>query len=1064
MPIQSSFPKVADQILTLNKNVIDVLTKINSITTTTESSVTVQLYDDKGILRNFTLPTISSLKSEIERLNNNINSLYNIDTTGSMIQTSPGTFKKVVTVDLNREPAAINTLGAATTFVATNNWFFDSMINPMLSVEFDLTGQIEDNVRRIQTRRYIVDFEKDGAGNLTANGQSALNSFNASFRGNSSITITDFESWHKTTPGVLDGQNPKIDDQIFDLEPNELLYQGEFSVIRQQEDRVNRKLYYVIDTTQFTNLSTGQIERLTVGHEMILNLPKSTTRYRITEISTVEVQPKIRLERVEGMEPVPVGTGILKIYSPVISKKTVAVSVGYDERNVIFAKPINTDGHLLARDWSKGSGFYTNDLRLSSTTSDNGTTMEQFYTDFVYDYGTVIKDMVAKKIPNILGGTPVAPTLTATNFQVVQINKHLTDTPNSKLLKQKHNYQQTLKSEIQQISQAIIDMNKKTKVEKNASASAKKTTMLEIDELTKKKDSRSKLLSTVTQEILDLSKNPNNKVAPKFAARGFWTIPDPVIVKGSKSQEIVQFKIQYKYLSKDGKESPVQSYKIDDTQTTGVISNWIEMKTEAKRRIFDPATNTYTWEAQDVSNAEVPNINQLDIPIQPNEKIEVRIKSLTEVGWPESPVESDWSEILTVEFPTDLDNVLNENETIKNEASKEEVKISLQADLSAKGLDEHLSDTMTVNNKIFHHESKRILSGFTNENGIALDLYEYLDSLQQRIKSLEEKIKRAKGELKVVIRAKEQETVVEDGRSYSYIVQCEDHLDKYEETGVNTNRVYQNRIYKIEDYEVRIMNASADSPLGLLSDRNYGTSTDIYDKALPQVFWVDENDQLIVSNSSGSTKTQLDNQIIWSVNYDTGAQKNNLARAVDNQFIKNNTNSVTDILGSDAYNLGFGSTGLLQFVGNDLRLIEPSKWTEPQSREDSSSVTKLLTTVHPVVKKLETIRETNADKLYSLSPGDQNTLRIPVNIYFKMNSLDNTVGGENFTYVSINNTTKNVKHVKKVKFLLYNEAENKSFKFTIEFTINRQREGSSFQKNYTTPYIVRNDLNNDYSI
>jgi len=544
MPIQSSFPKVADQILTLNKNVIDILTKINSVTTSTENSISVQLYDDKGILRNFSLPTINSLKSEIERLNNNINTLYNIDTTGAMVQTSPGTFKKIVTVDLNREPAAINTLGAATTFVATNNWFFDSMINPMISVEFDLSGQIEDNVRKVQARRYIIQFDKDTTGNLTANGQSALNSFNASFRGNSSIVITDFETWHKTTPGVSDGQNPKIDDQIFDLEPNELLYQGEFSVLRQQEDRMNRKLWYVLDTLQFTNLSTGKIEKLDIGNEVIINMPKSTTRYRINEISTVEVNPKIRLERVEGLEPVPVGTGILKIYSPIISKKTIAISVGYDERNVVFAKPINTDGHLLARDWSKGTGYYTNDLRLSSTTADNGTTMEQFYTDFVYDYGTVIKDMVAKKIPNILGGTPTAPALTSTNFQVVQINKHLTDTPNSKLLKQKHNYQQTLKSEIQQISQAIIDMNKKAKIDKNASASAKKTTMLEIDDLTKKKDSKSKLLSTVTQEILDLSKNPNNKVAPKFAARGFWTIPDSVIAKGSKSQEIVQFKIQ----------------------------------------------------------------------------------------------------------------------------------------------------------------------------------------------------------------------------------------------------------------------------------------------------------------------------------------------------------------------------------------------------------------------------------------------------------------------------------------------------------------------------------------
>jgi hypothetical protein len=39
---------------------------------------------------------------------------------------------------------------------------------------------------------------------------------------------------------------------------------------------------------------------------------------------------------------------------------------------------------------------------------------------------------------------------------VVQINKHLTDTPDSNLIKQKHNQQKSLKSEVEQLNSAIF--------------------------------------------------------------------------------------------------------------------------------------------------------------------------------------------------------------------------------------------------------------------------------------------------------------------------------------------------------------------------------------------------------------------------------------------------------------------------------------------------------------------------------------------------------------------------------------------------------------------------------
>ena len=1055
MAIQSSFPKVADQVITFNKNIVDILTKINSTTTTTEPSVNVQIYDDNGVLRNFSLPSVSALKAEIDRLNNNINSLYSIDTTGSLIQTSPNTFKKIITVDLNREPAPISSLGSINSFKATNNWFFDSMLNPMLSVELDLAGQIEDNVRKVQVRRYIVSFAKDANGTITNTGQAALNSFNQLFRGNSNVVITDFENWHRTTPGVIEPLNPRIDEQVFDLEPNELLFEGNFSVLRIQEDRLNRKLWYVLDTLEYLNIATNTIQKLSNGSEVIINRNQTSTRYKVIEVSTAETNPRVRFEKVEGLEAIPVGIGVLKIYSSIIYNKTLRVSVGYNERNVVFAKPLNTDNHLLCRTWSPGTGYWSNDLRLSSNSSDNGTTMEQFYTDFVYDYGTVLQDLVAKKTPNKLAGTPIAPTLNTDNFKVVQINKHLTDSVDSNSIKQKHNQQQNLKSEVEQINQAILDRNKRAKVEKFKSEAHKKLSLLEIQDLISKKDSKARLANTLTQEIIDISKNPMSKVDPKFSVRGFWTIPDAIITRGTKPQEIVQFRVQYRYLSKDGKETPIETFKVDNTQKTASFSNWNEFKTDARKRTFDKGTGVYTWQIEDISSADTPNINQLDLSIQANEKLEIRIKSISEVGWPESAVESDWSEVLTVTFPDDLNNVLNENDFILKEATKEDLKVKMNAELSAKGLDDHLSDTIVVNSKTFHHDAEKILSGFKDANGVALDLYEYLKRQEDRIKGLEEKIKRAKGELEIVVLRNNQEFIITNGSETTFTVECEDYLEPYKATGIPTGRVFANQVYVVKDFVVKVKNKSTDSPLGLLSDKNYTSNTTAYNSNSPQVFWVNDHDELLTTDTSGQTRTQMNNQFIWAVNYSsiTSNSVNKLGENIGNSFNTKGSNSITNVLSSNEYNLGYNETSILSFVGNNKSVLDNSKWLD--TNVTVSSTTKLLTTIHPIVKDLDDIVETNSDKVSTMKPGDSNSIIVPLNIYFKLNALDTNQNGLNYKYVDFNNSKETVKHIKKVKFALENEAENRPFTFTIKFNINRNKVIFKRPDSFTTPYVTR---------
>jgi len=56
-----------------------------------------------------------------------------------------------------------------------------------------------------------------------------------------------------------------------------------------------------------------------------------------------------------------------------------------------------------------------------------------------------------------------------------------------------------------------------------------------------------------------------------------------------------------------------------------------------------------------------------------------------------------------------------------------------------------------------------------------------------------------------------------------------------------------------------------------------------------------------------------------------------------------------------------------------------------------------------------------------------------------MNSVDPTQTDSNYNYVDLNGNNVYVRHVKKLKFLLENEAENRPFIFTLQFSMNRAK-------------------------
>lgn len=1039
MSLNTSHNKVAEQIINYNSNMVEMIDKINQIVTSTDPSIILNITDLNGVIKQINIPSVGYLKSEIDKLNSNIKSIYNLDNSAGSLISSGNTFKKVVSVDLNKEPNDITSLSTLNNFTISKNCFFDSLLNPQLFIDMDLSGKIENNVRKCLVRRYIVDFENNDD-ILTVNGQSALNSFNSNFRNINNINIVDFEEWLKYTPGVLNQIDFNYDESIFDLEANKLKYSGLYSVLKVEEDTLNKKLWYHIDRLTYIDNDTSEVFELVVGDELILNVDYSTTRYKITEVSKISVNPKVTLERVDGYDVIPVGVETLKFYSQILYTKKLRVSVGYNERNVVFIKPINSINNIMSKNWSLGVGYWTNDLRLSSKDSDNGVTMEQYYKSKVNDYGLVLKDIVSKKIPNILGVVPNPPNMDVNNLKVVQINKHLTDNSNIKTIKDKNSLKNSLKSEIQQLDESLVNKNKEYRSSRFQSDSAKKQFQNEIDEINKKRESKSKLLTSVIKEILDITNNTSNKETPKFRIRGFWNIPEPIVNRDTDPQEVVQFEISYRYLSLDGRQSNPEVFEIVDNnniQKTASFSNWINIKTDSRKRVYDGDIKKYIWEKLDESSVDTNNINQLDIPIQPNERVEIKVRSISEVGFPESPLISEWSDIISLDFPDELLPLFNSNDSIEKDALKEDLNLSIQTELSARGLDDHLSGTFILNNKTIHHTSDSISSGFKDVNGTQVNLYDYLITLTNKITALEEIVNKAKGELQVIVYRNNDRFDIKNGSNITFTIECEDYLDQYSGSGLPFGRIYANDIYVIKDFIVKVKNNTNSSKLGLLSNRNYdlGTKSDIYNNSSPQVFWVDNNDDLIFNNGTGETRTQLNNQFLWSVNYE--GSDNNIIKLSSDISSSVSSGSLTNVLSLNNTNIGYKDGNLLSFQSSNNSLLDSSKWIDLNPNVASS--TKLLTTIHPVVNSLSNIVESNSEKVKSIGSESNEDINIPINIYFKMNSLDNSKDGLNYRYVNLNKQKKTVQHIKKVKFLLEDQSENRPFIFTINFVINRNK-------------------------
>ncbi len=749
---KNSFSSLIAQFLRLQKNSLEIINKLNDVTTSSKDSVEIEFLMDDNTSENIQVPSFGFLKTEINRLDENIKALSGLEDNKANVRNADGTVAKIYQAKTLKDPSSPSSLQVPGTFQARNNWFFESFLNPLLYIEIDVENQIPENSESVYVKRIIANTQSDVQKQY----------FDNNLKGRNDITDADFIA-------SLESQGIQyfVDEQINSLDLRTIRYTGSFGVLRIFDEEVqttvngvtttNTVRKYKLNTLKYNDVlsDTENSRTLTKGDLLITN---GGTKYEITAIDITN--QTIVLKRLFGFEAIQLGDSSLTIYSNVLSNRQVEVNVGFDERQGVFIKSIDGDFNVASSKYSPGICFWSNELQI--TTSDGVKTLEAFYNSQVSDFGKIfIASAKDNTIPAIYGQTPSAPVVSPGNFKVVRVNSQITNSKESVSFKDKIKIKNTLKNEIDSIDRAIDQTRKQISELTTTSAGSTPTAEYKklndkISSLTKDKASKTELVSTTISEINNLIITvPEITESPKYRVRGFWPIPEPIIDPKTGEQNIVQFNVRYRYLSTTGNPNGVDQIDYIDNNgvaKTGQFTNWTQFKSDVRKKIYDINTGTYVWQIEDVSDANTVNINQLDIPITKGEKVEIQVQSISEAGWPTNPLTSDWSTSAIVDFPPDL-VVQVDNSAFAVQNNTDTAVARVQSDLQAKGLDQHLSTQFTSGDKFFAHNSSVIASGFFDATGKALDLFQKLTQIDNELQSLRALIAKAKGTLGVYLRS-----------------------------------------------------------------------------------------------------------------------------------------------------------------------------------------------------------------------------------------------------------------------------------------------------------------------
>jgi hypothetical protein len=747
MNTNNSISNSLKKLLEINANSLKTFERINEAITTDQQDVPLEIITTDGT-KTVYVPSFGYMKRELERLDTNLKSLAGLGKGNTRIKLPDGTYQNIITSTLKSPANDITVFNRPVNFSTKPNYFFEDFLNPLLTTTINVGGQIPTSTEKILVKRILFD----------SSNAVTVDYFNTNFKNKENI---DYATAIRDI--AINSLTYTLDEDTRDLPYRNAQYTGKFDVLKinnskreETVDGVTTKRgikLYALDKLTYSDSTKAfaETETLKVGDELMIQGGLRNTRYKITRIDGSTNQVELLL--VEGYESIKIGADQLGIYKNDDNNLNIQVNVGFNERLLVFVKAIDPDSKILAENWSPGIGFYSNELTLVQADG-SSIRLDDYYKTEVADFGRYINALKEDAIPPATQGiTPDAPALDLNNFKVVQINTHLTANDSADKIKKLAADKVSVEEKIKKLDEIIVKKRAEISTKKYESNIQKDKDKNELNSLITERTSETSLYNSIVNQIQSLASGSNTTtVTPKYRVRGFWAIPEPKKVADTVDQSVVQFIIQYRYLSTSGKASEVSQLPFTEgtRQKTAVFSNWNEMTTKARDRYRDTVTGKFAWQDSLVEDAQEVNFNQLDISINEGELVEIRVKSVSEAGYPANPIYSDWSEAITIDFPiAEIDTTNVEALLMSNAAETAAVKIS--EELTSKGVFTHIDDSFSANEKYYAHSATSIASGFLSAEQKPISVYDKIAELEAQIASLKVTVEVEIGELLVKI-------------------------------------------------------------------------------------------------------------------------------------------------------------------------------------------------------------------------------------------------------------------------------------------------------------------------
>lgn len=729
MPTTSSQPaenSLSEQLRELNltqNNLLQIMNAFQDAITSDKTSVQFTIENFDGTTRTLQLPTNSYLYNELKVLATNQKQILGLNENGSKtVVLQNGVRRNVVLTSYDRMLQNWTNITQLEDVQLLKRSSVMNFMNPVSSVGFDLPTNI------LSTNQVFVKKVTVTKAFIVAN-TDPLEYYDLVFKlKNENVPYQEYED-------------------LYDTETRVQRFYGNFDVLAITPND-NGTMNVELESINYSDMESIALTRELDTGDFLTNKGGSS-KFEVTAIDkTLNI---VTVQRVGGYDYINIGVAELNLTVDVESEtRRLYVPINGNSYQYVFLAPVNVDT-AVRTEFSQAYRIDSDDLIVIEDSA--RLPFNAYFNQKVQNIGSYLSSLIEEAtIPLSLGIQPDKPTVLASFFSVVQVNNHLMDNTDIKKVNQMLTEKSKVYAQVTALDNSIRDVASRINAGKYKSAKERSQDQNEIQRLSSDRADKSKYYDSLISDLAAKTRSEDlTTLQPKYRIRGFWPVQEPIFSENTRPQTIISYLVEYRYLSPTVASTTTQrlTYTDNGKELIGSFTDWNIYPSVTLKKTKN-VSGVYAWEAVLTEDSDRTNINQLDIAIRSGEKVQIRIKSISEAGYPISGLESDWSDIVTVEFPNDLLNTVDVIDQIKS--NFDDLKqVQLRQLFETYGVDEHLSTSFTERDKYFAHSANQISSGFLTTEQSTISLFDYLTSQQSRITGLEELLSKRLANLEVSI-------------------------------------------------------------------------------------------------------------------------------------------------------------------------------------------------------------------------------------------------------------------------------------------------------------------------